>query len=172
MTAVATGAGPSGHLDPAGVVLHEVRWTDLAAVSALEAVLFPDDAWSAATWWSELAARPRREYVLARLDDEVVGYGGVDHGGDVADVMTVAVAPAARGRGLGRTLLAELERRASAAGAHHVMLEVRADNAPARALYAAAGFDLVSTRRGYYQPGSVDALVLRKTLSTNGADDG
>jgi ribosomal-protein-alanine N-acetyltransferase len=44
------------------------------------------------------------------------------------------------------------------------MLEVRADNAAARALYDRAGYVVLSTRRRYYQPGDVDALVLRKTL--------
>ena len=40
--------------------------------------------------------------------DGVLGYAGLDHGGEVADVMTIAVAPRAQGRGLGRLLLAEL----------------------------------------------------------------
>ena len=82
--------------------------------------------------------------------------------------MTLAVAPQGRGRGLGALLLAELEARARARGAACLMLEVRADNGPARALYDRAGFTLVSVRRRYYQPGDVDALVLRKGL---GADD-
>ena len=100
--------------------------------------------------------------------DGVLGYAGLDHGGDVADVMTIAVAPRAQGRGLGRVLLDELERRAAARGAGHVILEVRADNVAARALYERAGYALISTRRRYYQPGDVDALVLRKALHENG----
>ncbi len=45
-----------------------------------------------------------------------------------------------------------------------MMLEVRADNAAALRLYERAGFVLLSTRRRYYQPGDVDALVMRKLL--------
>jgi ribosomal-protein-alanine N-acetyltransferase len=41
---------------------------------------------------------------------------------------------------------------------------VRADNAPALALYARHGFQELSVRRRYYQPGDVDALVLRRRL--------
>ena len=51
------------------------------------------------------------------------------------------------------------------------MLEVRADNPAARALYAGAGFEQLSMRRRYYQPGDVDALVLRKRLGAGRAGD-
>ncbi len=78
--------------------------------------------------------------------------------------MTVAVTPAARGRGLGRRLLDELEVRARAGGATYLLLDVRADNAAARSLYERAGFEPLSIRRRYFQPGDVDALVLRKHL--------
>jgi ribosomal-protein-alanine N-acetyltransferase len=44
------------------------------------------------------------------------------------------------------------------------MLEVRDDNVAARKLYETRGFELLSTRRRYYQPGDVDAHVLRLTL--------
>ena len=114
-----------------GAVVREARWTDLPALASLEAEVFPDDAWSERSWWAELAGRPRREYVVAVAADgsgAVLGYGGLDHGGDVSDVMTVVVAPGARGTGTGRRLLDELEARAAARGAAHVMLEVRADN--------------------------------------------
>ena len=56
--------------------------------------------------------------------------------------------------------------------ARDVVLEVRADNAAALALYADAGFTTVRTRRGYYRnPGSdpVDALVLRASTQQAGA---
>ena len=152
-------------------VLREVHWSDIPALAALERDLFAHDAWSEPTWWSELAGRPRRDYVVLADADGVLGYGGLDHGGEVADVMTVAVAPRAQGRGLGRVLLAELEHRASARGAGHVMLEVRADNQAALGLYDRSGFAVLSTRRRYYQPGDVDAIVMRKSLQERGADN-
>jgi len=145
--------------------LREAHWTDIPALAALERDLFAHDAWAEPTWWAELAGRPRRDYVLLTDADGVVGYAGLDHGGDVADVMTVAAAPRAQGQGLGRRLLVELERRALARGAASVLLEVRADNAAARRLYERSGYTLLSTRRRYYQPGDIDALVMRKRLS-------
>jgi [ribosomal protein S18]-alanine N-acetyltransferase len=163
------------HLAGAGVapppLLRQMRWTDIPALVDLEGALFPHDAWSAPTWWAELAGRPRRDYVVLDDGGGIVGYAGLDHGGDVCDVMTVAVAPRGQGRGLGRRLLDELESRAGARGAASVMLEVRADNEPARALYERAGYLVVATRRRYYQPGDVDALVMRKALQQRGTHE-
>ena len=150
--------------------LRDVHWTDIEQLARLEQELFADDAWSEQTWWAELAGRPRRDYVAGVEGAEVIGYAGLDHGGEVADVMTVAVTPAARGRGLGRRLLDELEARAAARRAASVMLEVRADNTSAIGLYERAGYAVVSIRRRYYQPGDVDALVMRKSLSDRGID--
>ena len=147
------------------VTLRDLHWTDIDDVVALETELFPDDAWTAASLWAELAARPRRSYVVAQQPDgTLAGYGGVDLGGEVADVMTMAVAPGQQGRGLGRRLLEELVGRAVADHAAYLMLEVRADNEPARKLYGARGFETLTIRRRYYQPGDVDAHVMRLSL--------
>lgn len=146
--------------------LRDLHWSDIDELVALETELFPDDAWTAASLWAELAARPRRSYVVARddADGELSGYGGVDLGGEVADIMTMAVAPHHQGRGLGRKLLDELVARAVADHAAYLMLEVRADNDAARRLYESSGFDTLTIRRRYYQPGDVDAHVMRLTL--------
>jgi ribosomal-protein-alanine N-acetyltransferase len=153
------------------VALRPVEWTDLETLAALELELFADDAWSVESWWSELAERPRRDYVVA-VDEAggILGYAGLDLAGDVADVMTIATAPSAQGRGIGRLLLGDLVARAARHGADALLLEVRADNLRARDLYERNGFDLLSTRRRYYQPGDVDALVLRRL--TKGEDRG
>ncbi|MCM3554357.1 ribosomal protein S18-alanine N-acetyltransferase [Janibacter melonis] len=148
-----------------------VGWRDIPALAALEQQIYPDDAWSEQSWWGELAARPRRDYVLVEDDEGVLAYAGLDHGGEVGDVMTIAVAPRGRRSGLGRALLDDLVARARAGGAARLLLEVRADNVAARAMYEAAGMSLLSTRRGYY-PGGVDALVLGLDLATPSPPDG
>jgi len=81
--------------------------------------------------------------------------------GAESDVQTIAVAPSAQGRGLGGTLLEALVEHARAAGATSMLLEVRADNVAAIALYERHGFDRIAVRRRYYQPGDVDAWVMR-----------
>jgi ribosomal-protein-alanine N-acetyltransferase len=85
-----------------------------------------------------------------------------------AEVLTLAVRPAARRQGVARALLAEALALAAASGAS-AFLEVAADNPGAVALYEAAGFERVGRRAGYYsRPGSraVDAIVMRRTLNS------
>lgn len=145
--------------------LREPTWRDLAVLAELDADLFGHEAWSEATWWSELGARPQRRYVVADDRDGIVGYAGIDAPGhDVADVMTIAVLPRSRGTGLSGTLMRWMREQAVDAGAVALMLEVRADNEPAKSLYAEHGFEQIAVRRNYYQPDGVDALVLRALL--------
>jgi ribosomal-protein-alanine N-acetyltransferase len=144
-----------------------MRWWDVATVEPMERELFASDAWSAAGFWSELAGWPAtRHYVVAEDGAGVVGYAGLlaPRRSD-ADVQTVAVAPDARGRGIGALLLDDLLAAARTRECPAVLLEVRADNAPALALYARRDFERIGVRRGYYDAGRVDALVLRKRLA-------
>lgn len=86
---------------------------------------------------------------------------------DEAELLTIAVAPGARRKGIGRRLLAEFETGARARGAVEAFLEVAADNAPARGLYNAAGWFQVGLRRAYYRRPDgtrLDALVMRTAL--------
>jgi [ribosomal protein S18]-alanine N-acetyltransferase len=154
----------SSQLTRREVNLREMTWRDIPALAALELELFADDPWSEQTWWAELAARPRRLYVVGEQGGAVVGYAGVDRGGEVADVMTIAVAPAAQGQGLGQVLIDRLIAESRSGGAERLMLEVRADNIGAQRLYAKAGFAMLTVRRRYYQPGDVDAHIMRLHL--------
>ncbi|WP_156723409.1 GNAT family N-acetyltransferase [Streptomyces apocyni] len=171
-----------------------MRWWDLAAVLRLERELFPNDAWSKGMFWSELAhARglgATRHYVVAVVPgaadgeegaqegagegagegaqegggERLVGYAGLAAAGGLADVQTIAVARDHWGTGLGAELLTDLLKHATAFECGEVLLEVRVDNTRAQKLYERFGFEPIGFRRGYYQPGNVDALVMRLTL--------
>jgi [ribosomal protein S18]-alanine N-acetyltransferase len=78
-----------------------------------------------------------------------------------AEILSVAVAPAWRGRKLSRALLDLHMRRLAGLGTRAVFLDVDKNNAPARALYRRAGFHEVGQRQGYYASGA-SALVLRR----------
>lgn len=158
---------PDPHPGVSAIELRPVRWWHLATLADLDAHLFSPDVWSAETFWSELAA-PGRWYVIATpaADPEtILGYAGLAVAGSDADVQTVAVAPWAQGLGLGRLLLTALVDEATGRGARHLVLEVRADNDAAIGLYTAMGFEQIARRRGYYQPGSIDALIMRRPLA-------
>lgn len=92
---------------------------------------------------------------------------------DEAEILTLAVDPEARRRGIARALVAEAALAATSTGAVRLFLEVAEDNAAARGLYRAAGFAQAGRRRGYYARSggpAVDALVL--ALELNSPDRG
>lgn len=86
---------------------------------------------------------------------------------DECEILLVAVSPVARRRGIARNLLCEALREAAIAGARRCFLEVRESNAPAIALYSAAGFRIDARRKGYYRSadGPEDALLMSRVLS-------
>lgn len=154
------------------VTVEPMRWWDIEQAVALEGVLFPTDSpWTAAMFWSELAAG--HHYVVHRERPEqgarseqsgtVLGYAGLAVGPDSADVQTIGVAPHARRAGIGRALLRDL---LAAAGNRPVLLEVRCDNDPAIALYASEGFTRIGLRRRYYQPSGADAYTMVRTITS------
>jgi len=79
--------------------------------------------------------------LLATLHGEPVAIGALKlHGDDPAEIKRMWVAPAARGLGLGRRLLAELEARAAQRGAQVLRLETNATLEEAIGLYRSAGY--------------------------------
>jgi ribosomal-protein-alanine N-acetyltransferase len=86
---------------------------------------------------------------------------------DEAEILSVAVDPKARGRGIAGDLLRHHLARITARGSARIFLEVGEDNRPALRLYDKAGFREVGKRTGYYPKpggGAVSALVLRREL--------
>jgi len=107
----------------------------------------------------------RRESVLGVR--RVLGFILVRNVGGEAEVLTIAVAAARRGRGYGRQILEEALRRLYRDRAREVFLEVDENNPPALALYRRLGFVQVGRRKGYYRDAAGKesaALVLRLQL--------
>lgn len=153
-----------GHAGQPGKVgevsIRTMRWWDIDAVAALERALFPTDAWSAEQFWGELA-QTTRVYLTAERVGEVVGYAGAFVLAPDSDLQTIAVDPSTQGAGVGRALLTELMAQVAARGAESMMLEVRADNAAAIAMYGRMGFERISVRSRYYADGA-DAQIWRR----------
>lgn len=137
-----------------------MRWWHVEPVLGLEAELFPEETWSAAAFWNELAETATRHYVVAVDGPDLLGYAGLAVVGDEAHVLTIGVTGAAQGRGIGTALLRDL---LAAAGDRTVYLDVRVDNDPAQRLYERHGFVPVGRRRRYYQPSGTDALVMARS---------
>ncbi|MEV0350282.1 ribosomal protein S18-alanine N-acetyltransferase [Nonomuraea sp. NPDC050680] len=146
------------------VRLRQMTEADLPAVMAIERDTFPFDAWSEAMLRGELADQPRtRHYVVALVDQEIVGYAGLAAAADQADVQTIAVVQPHQGTGIGGAMLAELLAEAGRRAAREIFLEVRADNPQARGVYEHFEFEVIGRRRHYYDDGT-DAIMMRRKL--------
>ena len=86
---------------------------------------------------------------------------------DEAELLTIAVAPDRRGRGIAWALMQRFLDELAHRNAAHVFLEVAQSNAPARALYRKAGFSDGGLRRGYYHDSTghpFDAIVMTRRI--------
>jgi ribosomal-protein-alanine N-acetyltransferase len=133
------------------------------AMAALHRRCFGDAPrpWSAEEF-ADMLARPE----VFAASEAGTGFAVGRAAAGEAELLTLAVAPEARRAGLGRRLLAAFEREARARGAETAFLEVAEGNAPAAALYAAAGYACAGRRKDYYGPAGrrLSAMVLRKAL--------
>jgi ribosomal-protein-alanine N-acetyltransferase len=143
--------------------LSEAGPADAGALAALHAASFHRG-------WSE------DEFERLLLDRNVVAHRAIVRGIlvgfilsrlvlDEAEILSVAVASAWRGRGLARQLLDTNLRRLAARGTRSVFLEVDESNVAARRLYRGAGFREVGRRESYYSATRDSAaIILRRDL--------
>jgi ribosomal-protein-alanine N-acetyltransferase len=144
---------------------------DLAAITRIHAASF-DDAWST-PMLRRILAMPGAGGIVARdgADDEVVGFALSRIAGGECEILSLAVDPEHRRRGIGRTLLVAAIDWASLARATAVFLEVAEDNTAARQLYTAHGFQAVGRRPDYYKlkDGTLAAAItMRRDLTAVG----
>ena len=132
----------------------------IAQVAALEAICFADP-WSEKSVASELT-NPLSLWLVALDDDRVTGYVGSQSVMGESDMMNIAVHPDYRRQGIAEKLCLSLVEVLRGKGNYSLTLEVRASNAPAKALYEKLGFQQVGLRKNYYRNPREDALILRK----------
>lgn len=149
---------------PDRITIRAMVETDLDEVEALDKLCF-SDPWPSGAYAYEL--KPGSTNVcLVALDgskecgQQVVGVIIVWLIVDEAHIGTIAVHPDYRHLGIGRKLLAEALLKAVEQGAISSLLEVRAGNQSALALYYGLGFEAVGLRAGYYANNKEDALLL------------
>lgn len=131
---------------------------DVPAVLALEHRLFGADAWSERAVHDELTSASREALVAEDGEGRIVGYVVLLGNDEVVDLQRIAVEPAHRRRGVAGALLDACDVPPCA----RMLLEVRADNAPAQSFYRARGFLDIARRRRYYTDGC-DAVVMERS---------
>jgi len=133
--------------------------TDAEALSALHATSFP------APW-------PAGDFATLLASPGVMGWRNGDAFilvravADEAEILTLAVNPAQRRQGLASQLITQAFIWLAVMKVTRIFLEVAADNAAALGLYKHAGFSVCGQRKGYYGKGTIDAVVMRRDLST------
>ena len=132
-------------------------------IAQIEKLCF-SDPWSENSIGSELK-NPLSLWIVAQEDGMVAGYVGSQTVLGEADMMNLAVHPDYRRKGVAEQLVLHLIERLRQQGSHILMLEVRASNEAAIALYQKLGFIQVGRRPNYYHKPKEDALILRKEWS-------
>ena len=136
-----------------------MRRRHLRGVMAIERQVYPRP-WSPNLFLSEMSESKNRCYLVARVDREVVGYGGMICYGEEAHITNIAVDPLRHRQKIASRLLHDLIVEAVAIGAEAISLEVRVTNWGAQRLYGRFGFRPVGVRKNYYQEVNEDALIM------------
>jgi [ribosomal protein S18]-alanine N-acetyltransferase len=139
---------------------------DAARLAQLHGASF-HRGWGEAEFESMLAERNTLLHRL-RLGRRTIGFAVSRLAADEAEILSIAIDPAYRGRGLSRELLLTHLGHLAGRGVRTIFLEVEENNQPARRLYERAGFAVVGRRERYYRQADgeqLNALLMRRDLA-------
>jgi ribosomal-protein-alanine N-acetyltransferase len=163
-------------------LLRHMRLEDIPQVVRIDEVSFPS-SWSPRTYQFEISNRDTSQMIVLEMPnlaprqaggwrsmvqrllspgvpDVIIGYGGCWLIAGEAHISTIAVHPDFRGQGLGELLLVGMLQRGIYLGGVYSVLEVRASNLTAQALYRKYEYKVVGRRKAYYRDNSEDALLM------------
>lgn len=155
-----------------GTILREARKEELGDVISINLVCLPEHY--PYDFWLDHLNTWGKTFLVAEVDGKIVGYVmcRVESGlgfisnklSRLGHVVSIAVLPEYRRRGIGRMLMLEaLDRLREYYGVNEVYLEVRVSNIPAIKLYESLGFRKVKVLRHYYLDGE-DAYLMAKEV--------
>jgi ribosomal-protein-alanine N-acetyltransferase len=144
------------------VQIRAMEERDLERVLAIAASLRDAPHWPRTAYVEAIAADGvlRRIALVAEMAGQITGFSVASVVAGQAELESIAVVESAQRCGIGVELLRITMREAKSLGAHEMVLEVRASNICAAALYAKAGFGVVGRRLGYYGNPVEDAILL------------
>ena len=151
---------------PLGLHIEPSQPGDADAVARLHAASFYR-GWPRQDIEAYLADRDTPTLVVCDARHKVAGFAMLRLLGDDVELMTIAVDPKFRGKGVGAALMHACFEDLRMTAARRMILEVAADNPAAIRLYKKLGFSQISERKGYYarpdgQPAT--ALVMARSL--------
>lgn len=135
----------------------------IQAVANIEALIQPQDAWCYQTL-VDLLEQDSIDLLVVYQSDKVVGYCLYQVVFEQAEILRIGTHPDYQRQGIASNLFSKLNEKLQELEVESLLLEVRADNLPAIALYERQGFETIHQRKGYYktahQP-AVDALIMQ-----------
>jgi [ribosomal protein S18]-alanine N-acetyltransferase len=167
-----SGAEQTSRVSEQGFEITRMTEHDLLAVVEIEETCGLS-RWGWDAYYNELAqgggalmlvARPFSSGQEDEQGEAVMGFIAARFTPDEVHINNVAVRPRFRRRGIGLALLERVLRDGAHRGARTAILEVRAGNVAAQALYGRQGFEVVGRRRDYYADPVEDALVMRASI--------
>ena len=121
-----------------------------------------DDFWTYSILKDELNSSTSH-YIVAKLNNEIVGFGGIKVVLDSADIMNIVVKKNFRNLGIGTSILNEIIALCLSLNLSSITLEVRKDNKYAISLYKNFGFETLGVRKKYYN--GIDGFIMEKKIA-------
>jgi ribosomal-protein-alanine N-acetyltransferase len=140
------------------LIIEEMKENDIDGVFEVEKNCF-EDYWSKDSFKKELSNNLAK-YLVAKIDNKVVGYVGIWFVVDEGHITNVAVHEDYRGQKIGDQLIKELVQVCKNNKIISMTLEVRASNVVAQNLYKKYGFKMAGIRKEYYSNNKEDAIIM------------
>lgn len=145
--------------------------TAIKAVADIEAIIQSQDPWHYETLINSLEQKSTSMLVVyeggqnCRFDSKPIGYCLYQVVFEQAEILRIGTHPDFQRQGIASQLFEALDQQLQKLKVEDLILEVRADNAPAIALYECQGFVTIHQRKGYYQQPNqpaIDALIMQR----------
>lgn len=138
--------------------IFEMKEADVSSVHEIERMIF-SKPWSEKSFLDSLLD-DKNIYLVAKEDDELVGYCGLWSVMDEGYITNVAVKPNYQGKGIGKAMLLKLLDIGKKKGILAFTLEVRVGNLVAIKLYKNLGFVEAGVRKDFYEDPVEDGLIM------------
>ena len=140
------------------IEVYKMSLTDLESIKEILVSDF-DDFWNYSILKDELS-NANSYYLVAKLDNEILGFAGIKYVLNDADIMNIVVKKSKRKSGIGSLLLKNIIELCKKLNISTLFLEVNEENIPAISLYKKFGFEKIGFRKNYYKENN--AIVIKK----------
>jgi len=145
------------------IIIKEMTEEHIDDVLEIEKVSFTTP-WSKDSFVVEITQNMLAKYVVAEIDEKIVGYGGIWLIIDEGHITNIAVHKDYRGLGVGKRIIEGLIDVCSERNIRAMTLEVRKSNEVAKNLYKQYGFKEYGIRPKYYADDNEDAIIMWKRI--------